>query len=185
LQYKAERSVLYPRGSESHWRRRFGAGFFSLLLDEAATAVEDRALLNDECPRQNISGNARAVAECDFITGVDVAFNCPIYSRDANIYRRPGNFRPGTHDERAALRFDLPAEVPVYAQRSFEGHFARELQDIADEAEPIIFGYICPADRFFTSRNCLTHHLPFFLVFFLLATFEFSGAEKNRRLIAL
>jgi hypothetical protein len=140
-------------------------GFFSLLLNEAATSVEDRPLFNDECPRQNISGNARAMAESDFITGVDIAFNRSIYFRDANIYRRPGDLRPGTYDERAPFRFDLPAEVPVDAQGRFEGHFARELQDIADEAEPIIFGYVCPADRFLSARKCLTHHVSFLLFF--------------------
>ena len=138
-------------------------GFFSLLLNEAATAVEDRPLFNDECPRQNISGNARAMAQCDFITGVDVTFNRSIYFRDANIYRGPGNLRPGTYDERAPFRSDLPAKVPVDAQRRFEGHFARELQDITDEAEPIIFGYICPADGFISARKCLTIHASFFL----------------------
>lgn len=40
-------SVLFLRGSESRRRRRFGAGFFCLLLIEAAAAVEDRPLLND------------------------------------------------------------------------------------------------------------------------------------------
>src|SRR6185436_5969936 len=125
------------------------------------------------------------MAEGDFITGVDVAFDRAIYFRDANVYGRFGDLRPGTYDESAPLRFDLSAEVPIDAQGRFEGHLARELQDITDEAEPIIFGYICPADRFFTSRNCLTIHRSFFLLFFCWRRSKSSGAEKNRRLIAL
>jgi hypothetical protein len=70
--------------------------------------------------------------------------------------------------------------VPVDAQGRFEGHLTRELLDITDEAEPIIFGYICPADRFFTSRNCLTTHMSLFLVFCLIANFRIQrGREKS------
>jgi hypothetical protein len=105
------------------------------------------------------------MTECDFTTGVDVAFDRSIYSRDADIYRRFGDLRSGTYDERAAFGSDLSAEVPVDAQRRFEGHFAREFKDIADEAEPIIFRYVCPADGFLTARKCLTHHASLFLIF--------------------
>jgi hypothetical protein len=98
------------------------------------------------------------MAEYDFLIGVDIAFNCSVYFRDANIYRRLSNLRTRAYYKRTVLRFDLPAEIPIDAQRRFERHFARKPQDISDEAEPIVFRYIRPSDTFITSRNCLSTH---------------------------
>ena len=148
-------AVLISIGRQKPGGGVWGQGSLAVFF-EVATAIEERPLLNDQRSRPDISCNTRGMAEYDFLTGVDIALNRSVYFRDANIYRRLSNLRTRTNDKRAVLRFDLPTEIPIDAQCRFERHFARELQDISDEAEPIVFGYICPLDTFITSRNCLS-----------------------------
>ena len=112
--------------------------------------------------RRNVAGDVGGAAEHQLI-GVDPAFHRSIYSGYLDLDHCVSNSGAHAYEQGPLLGNDLSGEVPVYAQRRFERNFAGKLDNVADEPQPIIFGYIYSRSPLFTSGKCLTTHGYLFL----------------------
>ncbi len=123
-----------------------------------ALAIETSTLLDYQRRGRNLSSDNRRAAEHHFFSRIDMAFNDAVYFRHRNIYYGLSNLSAAADDQRSLRRSDIARKVTIDAQHGSEADFARELQNIADEAKPVVLLHVYSRAAFFTSRNCLTGH---------------------------
>ena len=79
---------------------RFGDGRV-LVFDPATTAIQLRALFDNQCGRHYLAFDIRSAAEHHFLTRENVAFDCSVYLRNRHLDHGLSNLGPGANDESA------------------------------------------------------------------------------------